>query len=192
MTPSLFSLRYGDTRLPERFWEKVTIADNGCGLAGCADLSHGLYTMAQLGITRSAEDVRKALPDLVSVCPAGRGGAFAPKQPATKSPREAKARRPLKPLKGQTDLFEEQREVVRLVRSGDFYEATGRDAEIVARVLQLTLTTTIKKGAAPLAMCGFPYHSYASYAAKLKKSGLRIDVDHGNEATPRQEPSPRA
>lgn len=62
-----------------------------------------------------------------------------------------------------------------LVRMGDFYEAHGEDAEIISKVLGLTLTDRRKQGDAT-PMCGFPYHTLEVYLKKLIHAGHRVAI----------------
>jgi DNA mismatch repair protein MutS len=71
--------------------------------------------------------------------------------------REAKARHP-----GMILLF----------RMGDFYETFEDDAEVVSRVLGLTLTSRDKT----IPMAGFPHHQLDSYLRKLLHGGHRVAV----------------
>jgi DNA mismatch repair protein MutS len=59
-----------------------------------------------------------------------------------------------------------------LFRMGDFYELFFEDAELVARVLGLTLTSRDKT----VPMAGFPHHQLEGYLRKLLKSGHRVAV----------------
>ena len=61
-------------------------------------------------------------------------------------------------------------------RVGDFYEMFFDDAEVAARELQLTLTGKDcgMKERAP--MCGVPFHSYETYAAKLVSRGYKVAI----------------
>ena len=63
-----------------------------------------------------------------------------------------------------------------LFRMGDFYELFYNDAEIVSRVLGLTLTSRDKSSANPIAMAGFPYHQLDNYLQKLIRSGFRVAI----------------
>ncbi|MBV8222238.1 MAG: DNA mismatch repair protein MutS, partial [Candidatus Eremiobacteraeota bacterium] len=58
-------------------------------------------------------------------------------------------------------------EAVLLSRVGDFYEAYGEDAEIVARALQIALTSNEACGGRRVAMAGVPHHALAQYLARL-------------------------
>jgi outer membrane biosynthesis protein TonB len=62
--------------------------------------------------------------------------------------------------------------MVLLFRMGDFYEAFEEDAELVSRVLGLTLTTRDKT----IPMCGFPVTSLEIHLRKLLQGGHRVAV----------------
>ena len=59
-------------------------------------------------------------------------------------------------------------------RVGDFYEMFYDDAVVGARELQLTLTGKDCGAAERAPMCGVPFHSYESYAAKLVSHGYKV------------------
>ncbi len=59
-----------------------------------------------------------------------------------------------------------------LFRMGDFFELFGDDAQVAARVLQLTLTSRDKT----IPMAGFPHHSLEAHLHKLLKAGHRVAV----------------
>jgi len=62
-----------------------------------------------------------------------------------------------------------------LFRLGDFYETFNEDARIVAKVLNITLTSRDKKkDKTPLA--GFPYHALDNYVPKLIKNGFTVVI----------------
>ena len=56
-------------------------------------------------------------------------------------------------------------------RLGDFYEAFFKDAEVIAKALELTLT---KRQEIP--MCGVPFHTSESYIDKLIAKGFKVAV----------------
>jgi len=58
-------------------------------------------------------------------------------------------------------------EAILLSRVGDFYEAYGEDAEVVARALQIALTSKEAGGGKRVAMAGVPHHALAQYLARL-------------------------
>ena len=64
-----------------------------------------------------------------------------------------------------------------LVRVGDFYEAFGDDATIIAKAIGLTLTSRdVAHGKRGTPMCGFPYHSLENYLGKLVAAGHRVAI----------------
>ncbi|MBI2161582.1 MAG: DNA mismatch repair protein MutS [Candidatus Rokubacteria bacterium] len=62
-------------------------------------------------------------------------------------------------------------------RLGDFYETFFEDAELAARLLQITLT---RRQEAPMA--GIPHHAADGYIAKLVRAGQKIAVSEQLEA----------
>jgi DNA mismatch repair protein MutS len=58
-------------------------------------------------------------------------------------------------------------EAILLSRVGDFYEAYGDDAETIARLLSIALTSKDAGGGQRVAMAGVPYHALDAYLAKL-------------------------
>src|SRR5205807_5745525 len=91
---------------------------------------------------------------LLVLCPS----SFAlPMTPMMQQYREAKARHP-----GMLLLF----------RMGDFYELFEEDAELVARVLGLTLTSRDKT----VPMAGFPHHALEGHLRNLLRAGFRVAV----------------
>lgn len=58
-------------------------------------------------------------------------------------------------------------EAILLSRVGDFYEAYGEDAEIVARALQIALTSKEAGAGRRVAMAGVPHHALAQYLGRL-------------------------
>lgn len=78
-------------------------------------------------------------------------------------------------------------------RMGDFYEMFYEDAEIAARVLDITLTKRGKSNGDDISMCGVPYHSYGPYLAKLIRAGHKVAIceqtetpDEARERTKRE------
>jgi DNA mismatch repair protein MutS len=62
--------------------------------------------------------------------------------------------------------------MILLFRMGDFYETFEEDAEVVSRVLGLTLTSRDKT----VPMAGFPHHQLDNYLRKLLQGGYRVAV----------------
>ncbi len=69
-------------------------------------------------------------------------------------------------------------DAILLCRVGDFYEAFYEDAELISRVLEITLTARSHKNqkeAAP-PMAGIPHHALDSYLYKLVKAGYKVAI----------------
>src|SRR2546422_6565370 len=64
-----------------------------------------------------------------------------------------------------------------LFRLGDFYETFFEDAEVAARLLQITLTS--RQGAP---MAGIPHHAADGYIARLVREGWKIAISEQLEA----------
>ncbi len=63
-----------------------------------------------------------------------------------------------------------------LMRMGDFYEAFLADAEELARICGVALTSRNKDAEQPIAMAGVPHHSLGSHLPKLLAAGKRVAV----------------
>jgi DNA mismatch repair protein MutS len=61
-------------------------------------------------------------------------------------------------------------------RLGDFYEMFFDDAVVVARALDLTLTSRDKGKENPIPMCGVPHHASRHYLAKLVERGFKVAI----------------
>ncbi len=61
-------------------------------------------------------------------------------------------------------------------RLGDFYELFFDDAKLVSKEIDLTLTGKICGMEERAPMCGVPFHSYESYAAKLVEKGYKVAI----------------
>ena len=61
-------------------------------------------------------------------------------------------------------------------RLGDFYETFNEDAEIAARVLNITCTSRKMQGEDRWAMAGVPHHSVNSYLARMVRAGYKCAV----------------
>lgn len=82
---------------------------------------------------------------------------------------------PLSPLMAQYKRLKNQyRDSVLLCRVGDFYEAFFEDAELIARELEIVLTSRDKDKATPMA--GIPHHALDSYLYKLVKAGHKVAI----------------
>ncbi|HPJ84917.1 MAG TPA: DNA mismatch repair protein MutS [Methanothrix sp.] len=68
-------------------------------------------------------------------------------------------------------------DAVLLFRMGDFYETFGADAEITARVLNITLTSRQKdKEGNRIPLAGIPYHALDAYLPKLVGAGYKVAI----------------
>ncbi len=63
-----------------------------------------------------------------------------------------------------------------LFRMGDFYETFYEDAETVAGLLGITLTSREKKGDRPIPLAGIPYHALDNYMGKLMTAGCTVAI----------------
>jgi DNA mismatch repair protein MutS len=61
-------------------------------------------------------------------------------------------------------------------RLGDFYETFDEDAEVVARELEITLTSRPVSKGERVPLAGIPYHALDSYLAKLIAKGYKVAV----------------
>ena len=73
------------------------------------------------------------------------------------------------------DIKAERPDVILLMRVGDFYEAYGDDAEIIAGELEITLTGREQAGTR-IPMAGVPYHALERYVARLIAKGFKAAV----------------
>nr|MDQ2687931.1 DNA mismatch repair protein MutS [Armatimonadota bacterium] len=79
-------------------------------------------------------------------------------------------------LRQYFEIKAERPEVLLLMRVGDFYEAYGPDAEIIARELEITLTGREDKQAGRVPMAGVPHHALERYVARLIAKGFKAAV----------------
>ncbi len=89
---------------------------------------------------------------------------------------------PLTPMMAQYRRIKAElpRDALLLFRLGDFYEMFFEDAQVGARVLNLTLTA--RQG---VPMCGLPYHAASGYIARLLRAGHKVALcDQLEEARP--------
>jgi DNA mismatch repair protein MutS len=61
-------------------------------------------------------------------------------------------------------------------RLGDFYETFERDAELTARLLQITLTSREMGKGVKVPLAGVPYHAAEGYIARLIAAGQKVAV----------------
>ena len=63
-----------------------------------------------------------------------------------------------------------------LFRMGDFYETFDDDARIVARELEIALTSREMGRGGRVPLAGIPYHALDSYLARLMKKGYKVAI----------------
>jgi len=61
-------------------------------------------------------------------------------------------------------------------RMGDFYELFFEDAEIVARAVQIALTSRNPNDENPIPMCGMPHHAVEPYVSQLLEKGYKVAI----------------
>jgi len=74
------------------------------------------------------------------------------------------------------DLKEKYHDTIVFFRIGDFYETFYEDAELVARELEIVLTSRSKSSDNPVPLAGVPYHAADGYIAKLVGRGFKVAV----------------
>jgi DNA mismatch repair protein MutS len=73
-------------------------------------------------------------------------------------------------------LKAQQPDAILFFRMGDFYETFFEDAEVAARVLELTLTSRNKSDPEPIPMAGVPHHAAASYIQRMVDAGHKVAI----------------
>jgi len=73
-------------------------------------------------------------------------------------------------------LKDEHPQAILLFRLGDFFEAFSDDAQLVARELQLTLTSRPVAKGRRIPMCGIPHHALPAYLRRLIDRGHRVAI----------------
>lgn len=80
-------------------------------------------------------------------------------------------------LRQYVEMKAERPDVILLMRVGDFYEAYGEDAELIARELEITLTGRDIQGLADrYPMAGVPFHALDRYLARLVQKGFKVAI----------------
>ncbi len=73
-------------------------------------------------------------------------------------------------------------DAILLFRMGDFFEIFGADAELVAPLLDITLTSRERGDQQRIKFCGMPHHSAKGYWLKLLRYGYKIAIADQMEA----------
>ncbi len=95
------------------------------------------------------------------------------------SSQSEQGRKPVKltPMLAQyLDVKRQAGDAVLFFRLGDFYEMFFEDAERVAPLLDLTLTSRNKDDPNPIPMCGVPVHAAQGYVSRLVLQGVKVAI----------------
>ncbi|MEW6502315.1 MAG: DNA mismatch repair protein MutS [Thermodesulfobacteriota bacterium] len=79
-------------------------------------------------------------------------------------------------LQQYLEIKAQHQDALLFYRMGDFYEMFFDDAVTAAKQLGITLTSRSHKDEEKIPMCGVPYHSAASYLARLIRAGFRVAI----------------
>ncbi|MHB8618850.1 MAG: MutS N-terminal domain-containing protein [Chloroflexota bacterium] len=79
-------------------------------------------------------------------------------------------------LRRHAELKSQHPDTILFFRMGDFYEAFGDDARVIARALQVTLTSRPTGGSDRIAMAGSPHYSIDLGIARLLAHGHKVAV----------------
>ncbi|NJD75939.1 MAG: DNA mismatch repair protein MutS [Candidatus Methanoperedens sp.] len=72
---------------------------------------------------------------------------------------------------------EKHKDALIFFRMGDFYESFGEDAKIIAKELEITLTSRGRdKEGDDMPLAGIPYHAVDSYLPRLIKKGYKVAI----------------
>src|SRR5512136_154443 len=74
------------------------------------------------------------------------------------------------------DIKRQYPDTIVLFRLGDFYETFDADAELVARELDIVLTSRPVGKGQRVPLAGVPHHAVESYVARLIEKGYRVAV----------------
>ncbi|MCB1182926.1 DNA mismatch repair protein MutS [bacterium] len=74
------------------------------------------------------------------------------------------------------EIKSEHPDALLLFRMGDFYETFFEDAQTLAEVAGVTLTSRDAKSAHPVPLAGVPYHALDTYLARLIEAGLTVAI----------------
>ncbi len=89
---------------------------------------------------------------------------------------------PVTPVRRQyLSIKRQYPEIIVFFRMGDFYETFDNDAEIVASVLGITLTSREMGRGNRVPMAGIPYHAAEGYLARLLAAGHKVAIAEQTE-----------
>ncbi|PWB50664.1 MAG: DNA mismatch repair protein MutS [Candidatus Methanoperedenaceae archaeon] len=80
-------------------------------------------------------------------------------------------------MKQYYEAKEKHSDALIFFRMGDFYESFGDDAKVIAKELEITLTSRGRdKEGQDMPLAGIPYHAVDSYLPKLIKKGYKVAI----------------
>ncbi|HHX63702.1 MAG TPA: DNA mismatch repair protein MutS, partial [Chloroflexi bacterium] len=89
------------------------------------------------------------------------------------------------PIRGQyLQIKKRHPDAIVFFRLGDFYETFDEDAEIVARELDIVLTSRNVAKGQRVPMAGVPYHAAEGYIARLISKGYRVAICEQTSSRP--------
>lgn len=74
------------------------------------------------------------------------------------------------------EIKEKYKDSILFYRMGDFYEMFFEDAQVASKILDIALTSRDRDKDSGVPMCGVPYHSAATYIAKLVQQGHKVAI----------------
>ena len=74
------------------------------------------------------------------------------------------------------DIKSKHQEEILLFRMGDFYETFDDDAKVLARELEIALTSREMGKGERIPLAGIPYHALEGYLARLVANGYRVAI----------------
>ena len=74
------------------------------------------------------------------------------------------------------DIKSKHQEEILLFRMGDFYETFDDDAKVLARELEIAVTSREMGKGERIPLAGFPYHALEGYLARLVANGYRVAI----------------
>ena len=87
-----------------------------------------------------------------------------------------KGRGPSPAMRQYLEMKRRYPDAVLFFQLGDFFEMFYEDANLGAKVLDLTLTSRQSDDRGPIPMCGVPCHSASSYCGRLLEAGYKVAI----------------
>ena len=103
------------------------------------------------------------------------------KEEVKEAPVEQKKQSPI--FKQVYETQEQYKDHIVLIRLGDFYETFGSQAQTLANLLELTLTSRDCGDGTRVPMVGFPYHCAEIYFNKIKSAHKLAIIEDGKVTT---------